>query len=174
MWLPRSRVALALSVVAVIVLAFAVTTSVGLLTGDGIHLGSVKNLGPPPRVIPQIVRFDGPSVVRCPKAGGARSLAEDPTQEVFLRVVRVKYKYATLNASVVKGRIDGVKRGVHHVGSLARGTMLFRYVCSGPHTIGITARAGSGATASASVGFNKKNHAVSSTASGEVEAQASH
>ena len=89
MWLPRSRVALALSVVAVIVLAFAVTTSVGLLTGDGIHLGSVKNLGPPPRVIPQIVRFDGPSVVRCPKAGGARSLAQDPTQEVFLRVVRV-------------------------------------------------------------------------------------
>jgi len=160
-------------VVAVIVLAFAVTASVGLLTGDGIHLGSVRNLGPPLRVMPQIVRFDGPSVVRCPKAGGARSLAEDLRQEVFRRVVRVKYKYATVNASVVRGRIDGVKRGVHRVGSPARGTMLVRYVCSGPHTIGITARAASGATASASVGFNKKNHAVSSTASGEVKAQAS-
>ena len=42
MRLPRSRLALALSVVAVIVLAFAVTASVGLLTGDGIHLGSVE------------------------------------------------------------------------------------------------------------------------------------
>ena len=173
MRLPRSRLALALSVVAVIVLAFAVTASVGLLTGDGIHLGSVRNLGPPPRVMPQIVRFDGPSVVRCPKAGGARSLAEDLRQEVFRRVVRVKYKYATVNASVVRGRIDGVKRGVHRVGSPARGTMLVRYVCSGPHTIGITARAASGATASASVRFNKKNHAESSTASGEVEAQGS-
>ena len=172
MRLPRSRLALALSGVAVIVLAFAVTASVGLLTGGGIHLGSVRNLGPPPRVMPQIVRFDGPSVVRCPKAGGARSLAEDPTQEVFLRVVRVKYKYTTLNASVLKGRIDGVKHGVHRVGSPARGTMLFRYVCSGPHTIGITARGPGGATASARIRFNKKNRAVSSTASGEVEAQA--
>ena len=48
--------------------------------------------------------------------------------------------------------------------------MLFRYDCSGPHTIGITARATTGATASASVRFNKENHAASSTASGEVEA----
>ena len=155
MRLPRSRLALALGLVAVIVLAFAVTASVGLSTGGGIHLGLVRNVGPPPRIAPQIVRFDGPSVVRCRKAGSA---------------VRVKYEYATLNASVVRGRIDGVKRGVHRVGRPAHGTMLFRYVCSGPHTIGITARGPGGATASASIRFNKKNHAVSSTASGEVDA----
>lgn len=155
MRLHRSRLALALGVFAVIVLAFSVTAAVGLSTGGGIHLGPVRDVGPPPRVVPQIVKFDGPSVVRCPKAGAA---------------VTVKYAYATLHASVVHGRIDGVKRGVRRVGSAARGTMQFRYVCSGPHTIGITARAPTGATASASLRFNKKNHAVSATASSEVEA----
>ena len=155
MLLPRSRLALAVGAAAVIVLAFAVTASVGRSTGGGIHSGPVRNVGPPPRVVPQIVRFDGPSVVGCSKAGA---------------VIWVKYGYATLNTSVVKGRIDGVARGVHRVGRPARGTMFFRYVCSGPHTIGITARAPGGATATASIRFNKKNHAVSSTASGEVEA----
>src|SRR5689334_2853556 len=106
MQLPRSRVALALGVIAVLVLASAVTASVGLTTGGGIHSGPVRNVGLPPRVVPQIVRFDGPSVVRCSKAGVA---------------VRVKYEYATLNASAVKGRIDGVTRGVHRIGSPARG-----------------------------------------------------
>jgi hypothetical protein len=155
MRLPRSRLALALGVVAVVVLAFAVTASVGLSTGGGVHLGPVRVAGPPPRVVPEIVRFDGPQAVRCPKAGA---------------VVWVKYAYATLHSSVTTGRIDGVKRGVRRVGSPARGTMLFRYVCSGPHTIGITAHAPTGATASASIRFNKRNHAVSSTASSEVVA----
>ena len=155
MRLPRSRLALVLTVVAVVVLAVSVTAAVGLSTGSGLHLGPVTKVGPPPRIEPQIVKFDGPGIVRCSKAGAA---------------VTIRYAYATLRASVVQGRIDGVKRGVRRVGSPARGTMLFRYVCSGPHTIGIIARATSGATATASVRFNKKNHAVSSTASREVEA----
>ena len=151
MRIPQSRLALALSFVAVLIVASAATAAVGLSTG----VRPVRHLGPPPRVAPQIVKFYGPSVVRCRKAGDA---------------VRVKYKYATIHASAVKGRIDGVRRGVRRAGSPARGTMRFRYVCDGPHTIAIIARSPTGATASSSIRFNKKNRAVSATASSEISA----
>jgi hypothetical protein len=149
----QHRLVLALGVVAALIIAFAITAGVGFSTGGGIRLGPVRQVGPPPRVTPEIVRFDVPTVVRCSKAGAA---------------VKVKYEYATLNASVVNGRIDGVRRGVQRVGGPARGTLRFRYVCPGPHTLAITARSSSGLTASASIRFNKKNHAVSATASRAV------
>ena len=157
MRLPRSRLVLALAVIAAIVVASAITAAVGLSTGGGVGLGPVRQTGPPPRITPEIVRFDGQRFVRCRTAGAA---------------VRVEYKYATIRASSVEGRIDGVSRGVLRAGSTDRGTMRFRYVCPGPHTFTITARA-PGGTATQSIRFNKRNHAVGYSASGSAEVQAS-
>lgn len=83
---------------------------------------------------PQVVKFDGPSVVPCGKKGEIKT---------------VNFKYATQNATAVEPEIDGQAPGAQAGYDPSGGTMHFAYICPGPHTMTISAF-GHGKTASKS------------------------
>lgn len=83
---------------------------------------------------PQIVKFDGPSVVPCGKKGEIKT---------------VGFKYATQNATAVEPEIDGQSPGAQAGYDPSGGTMHFAYICPGPHTMTISAT-GHGKTVSKS------------------------
>ena len=105
--------------------------------------------------IPDIVKFDGPSIISCSTSG---------------EIKVVSFAYETKNAAAVKPEVDGVAPAGGAAYDPGSGTVNFDYVCPGPHTFKLSAVGENNRAAVDSITFDENNRAVSSTSSVDVEA----
>jgi len=84
--------------------------------------------------------------------------------------VVVPFVYEVTNATAVEPLVDGVVSPPAASIDGENATLAFKYVCPGPHTLTISAVGKDKRTATASVSFDEKNRAVSSSSSIDVEA----